>query len=176
VLAPSTGCVSGISTFLGWPQAVHQTGNITRFLDTASGGCFFGNNVFMRDPQTVQAHTMRTATCAFYSNPQRSAHVWQSGARMSSWVSILTGLSGHFMGPCSHARWTQAQTPLGVTLGFGSSVIRGFPGIGGKRAPRTRVPLLKGRLREDSEKRGTSGKQAPSLAEFASRDSPMRPR
>jgi hypothetical protein len=28
----------------------------------------------------VQAHTMRTDMCAFYSNPQRSAHVWQSGA------------------------------------------------------------------------------------------------
>jgi hypothetical protein len=52
---------------------------------------------------------------------------------MPSWFSTLTAISGHFLGACSHARWTQAQGPLGVTFGLGSSVIRGFPGIGVKR-------------------------------------------
>jgi len=51
---------------LGAPQAAHRTETSTRFLDTASAGCFLGNSVRMRQLQTEQTQAMTTGTRAVY--------------------------------------------------------------------------------------------------------------
>jgi hypothetical protein len=66
VVIPSVGCVSGISSSLGPPQAAHLTEISTRFLDTASAGCFLGKSVRMRQLQMGQAQAMTMATRAVY--------------------------------------------------------------------------------------------------------------